>query len=186
MRKGDDGGLDTRLEQRLRDELDSVQPRFSSPRYLSSQRRPVLLRLAPAVLAATLVAMLGLTAYAGSPNPVVWTERVVNIVHPTVATSPSPEQSPAQHTQNPQPSEKPEQRESPEPSENPGESPEPQESPEPSQSPEPSDGHSGDGSSGSGESGSGTSGSGTSGSGSSGDGSGDHSPEPSPSPESGA
>lgn len=143
MRNGDDGGgLGPRLEQRLRDELDRVQPRFSSPRYLSARRRPAVLRFAPAVLVATLVAMLGLTAYAGSPNPRVWTERVVNVIHPT-SPSPAPQQSPAQHEQSPEASESPTQHESPEPSESPesNQSPEAHESPEPHQSPEPSGSH---------------------------------------------
>jgi outer membrane biosynthesis protein TonB len=141
MRNGDDGGLDPRLEQRLRDELDGVQPRFSSPRYLSARRRPAVLRAAPAVLVATVIAMLGLTAYAGSPNPQVWTERVVNVIHPT-SPSPLPQQSPA-HEQSPEPSESPEQHQSPEPSEKPepSESPGAQESPEPHESPVPSGSH---------------------------------------------
>ncbi|HKW60226.1 MAG TPA: hypothetical protein VJR46_10805 [Candidatus Dormibacteraeota bacterium] len=131
---------DDELRRRLREELDGVQPRYSAPRYQSARGRPRMWRLAPAVLVATIVAMLGLTAYAGSPNPEVWTQRVVNIVHPTVA-SPSPELTPAQQPQNPEPSEKPEQHESPEPSESPEpkESPESTGSPEAHESPKPSD-----------------------------------------------
>ena len=147
MRNGDGGGLDPRLEQRLRDELDQVQPRFSSPRYLSTRHRPAILRLAPAVLAATVLATLGLTAYTRSVNPVVWTESVVNVVHPA---TPTPQQTPAEHHESPKPTESPERHQTPEPSEKPEphESPEPSGSPEPHESPEPSDG--GGGSSGGG------------------------------------
>lgn len=140
MRSGDGGGgLDPQLEDRLRDELDRVQPRFSSPRYISAGHRPRLWRLAPALLAAAVLGMLGLTAYAGSPNPAVWTQRVVNVVHPSPAPR-TPEQSPTQQSQNPEPSETPERQASPEPTEKPEptEEPEPSGSPEPRESPEPS------------------------------------------------
>ena len=140
---------DEQLQTRLRDELDRVQPLYSTPRYLSARHRPAILRLAPAVLAATVLAMLGLTTYTRSLNPVVWTESVVNVVHPTTPTP--QQQTPPEHHQSPEPSESPESRESPQPSEKPepGESPEPHQSPEPSgspephESPEPTDGHSG-------------------------------------------
>ena len=139
MRSGDGGGLEPRLEERLRNELDRVQPRFSSPRYMAASHRPVLWRVAPAVLAAAILGMVGLTAYAGSPNPAVWTERVVNVVHPSTS-SPTPEQIPTQNPLNPAPSQAPEHHQSPEPSEKPEptEAPEPSGSPEPRESPEPS------------------------------------------------
>ena len=166
MRSGDGGGgIDPRLEERLRDELDRVQPRWSSPRYLSAGHRPVLWRLAPAVLAAAVLGIVGLTAYAGSPNPAVWTRHVVNVLHPSTP-SPTPEQAPTQEPLKPAPTQEPEQNHSPEPSEKPESteepepsgSPEPRESPEPSASPEPS----GSGSSDGGSSDGGTSGSGSS------------------------
>jgi eukaryotic-like serine/threonine-protein kinase len=180
MPNGDEGGLDPRLEQRLRDELDAVQPRFSSPRYLSARRLPVVLRAAPAVLVATVVAMVGLTAYAGSPNPAVVIDKVVNVIHPPAAT-PSPAETPTQQSQNPAPSETPEHHQSPEPSERPetsaspepGESPEPSGSPEAHESPEPSGGGTSDGgTSGGATSDGGTSGGGTSDGGTSDSGSG--------------
>ena len=113
------------MEERLRRELDAVQPQFSSPRYLTHVRRPVAWRLAPAALAAALVGIVGLAAYSGSPNPAVWTQHIFSVGHeasPTPNELASPKSSPVE-------------RESPEPSE----SPEPHESPEPSGSPEPRD-----------------------------------------------
>ena len=128
---------DEQLQRRLREELDRVQPLHSTPRYLSARHRPAILRVAPAVLAATVLAMLGLTTYTRSLNPVVWTQSVVNVVHPTTPTP--QQQTPAEHHQSPEPSESPESHESQEPSQKPepSESPEPRESPEPSGSPEP-------------------------------------------------
>jgi outer membrane biosynthesis protein TonB len=148
MPNDDDTGLGPGLEKRLRDELDGVQPRFSSPRYLATKPRPAIWRLAPAALAASIVAILGLSFYAetGSANPVVWTRRVVTVLQPPASSpapserreSPAPAQTPERH-ESPEPSEKPEPGESPEPAQ----SPEANESPEPQSSPEPSDGHSG-------------------------------------------
>lgn len=138
---------DDELRRRLREDLDRVQPRFSSPRYLTTSTRPLAWRLAPAVLAVAAVGMLGLTAYSGSANPVVWTERVVTVIRPA-ATSPAPTKTPDEHRESPDSNrggstESPEPRESPEPNE----SPEPAESPEPGESPTPSGDDSGSGSS---------------------------------------
>src|SRR5256885_16182744 len=79
MPKTEGDPLGPEFARRLRGEMDRIEPRFSSPRYLGASRRRVTWRLAPAALALSLVAILGLTAYAatGSPNPVVWTEDVV-------------------------------------------------------------------------------------------------------------
>jgi uncharacterized membrane protein YgcG len=152
------------LRRRLHAELDRVQPPHTTPRYLAAPRRPVILRLAPAVLVATVAGILGLSVYAGSPNPVVWTEHVVDLARP----SPSPEiqPTPAPRTPTSRPSQKPEQHDSPEPSEK----PEPTQSPEQHESPEPSDGHSGDGTSGDGGSSGGGGSSGDGGTSDSGDG----------------
>jgi hypothetical protein len=129
------------LKARLRGELDRVQPRFSAPRYLSAPARP--LRLAPAFLGASVIAILALSAFVatGSPNPIVWGERVVTVLEP-IQASPSP--GPENH--NAPPAARPSQtseRESPKPNEG-GEA---EESPAPRESPEPSDGPSGEGSS---------------------------------------
>jgi len=105
---------DPEMQRRLREELDRVRPLYTQPRYLTVRARPLIWRLAPAVLASAVVVILGLSAYAGSPNPVVWSEDVVNVVHPT-EVSPTPEESPPQHGESPEPSEKPDQHESPEP-----------------------------------------------------------------------
>lgn len=118
------------MEERLRRELDAVQPQFSSPRYLTHVRRPVAWRLAPAALAAALVGIVGLAAYSGSPNPAVWTQHIFSVGHeasPTPNELASPKSSPVER-ESPEPSESPEPHESPEPSG----SPEPRESPEPS------------------------------------------------------
>jgi hypothetical protein len=132
------------MEERLRRELDAVQPRFSSPRYLSAGRRPGVWRFAPAALAAAIVGIVGLAAFAGSPNPVVWTEHVVTVLHPQT----SPTATPA--AASPMPSPSSEGHETPEPSESaePKDSPEPSGSPEPRESPEPSGGESQSGSGG--------------------------------------
>ena len=149
---------DDELRRRLREELDRVEPSFSSPRYLAAHPRPVAWRLAPAVLAVAMLGMLGLTAYSGSPNPVVWTERVVTVIQSTQA-SPSPNQAPEQHRDTPRanPTNASDRHESPEPAESPEphESPKPSESPEPHESAEPADDHSGSGTSGGGTSDSG-------------------------------
>ena len=138
---------DDELRRRLREELDRVRPRFSSPRYLAARPRPAVWRLAPAVLAVAAVGMLGLTAYSGSANPVVWTEHVVTVIHPAT-TSSAPTNTPDEHRESPDSSrgrsaESPEPRESPEPNE----SPEPAESAEPEETPTPSDDDSGSSSS---------------------------------------
>jgi uncharacterized membrane protein YgcG len=180
MPGADQGPLGPDMEERLRRELDAVQPMFSSPRYLSTTRRPAALRFAPVALAAAVLGILGLTAYAGSPNPRVWTEHVFSVIHPQASPTPS------QASPSAQPSPTDERHETPEPSETaePKGSPEPNESPEPNQSPEPSGGgetgSGGSGSDGSGSGGSGSSDSGTSGSGSGGSGSGESSPQPTP------
>ena len=148
--------LGPELESRLRSELDRIQPPHSSPRYLAARTRPINLRLAPALLAASVISILALSAFVatGSANPVVWGERVVTVLQPSTA-SPSagqddhrggpastPSQSPARTS--PLPTERAEPTETPQANE----SPEPEQSAEPAQSPkpEPSDGHSGSGS----------------------------------------
>jgi hypothetical protein len=159
MPKSDDP-LGPLFEQHLRAELDRVRPRFSPPRYVAPHRLGAW-RLAPAALAIGVAGILGLTAYAatGSPNPAVWTEHVVTVIHqapssPTAEpTQPSSEPKAAppvapKQTKTPQPPEQAEPTEQPEPTNR----PEPSESPEPSHSPEPSGG--GHGGSGSGDSGS--------------------------------
>ena len=137
-----DDPLGPGVESRLRAELDRVQPRFGTPRYLSYRQRPVAWRFAPAVLVASVISMLALTAYVatGSPNPADWGHDVVTIIqtgsttptpseHPTLKPTPSPEEP------SPKPSQEPKEHQSPEPSE-----------PAEHESPEPSDGHSGGGS----------------------------------------
>ncbi len=159
MPKTDPDPLGPNFAWRLRAELDRVQPRFSSARYLSpgAGGRVGSWRFAPAALAIGLAGIVGLTAYAatGSTNPAVWTERAKSVIQ-AAPPSPTPESTPgparpqvappaAPARQSPaEPSERPEPTEQPEPSG----SPEPRESPEPSQSPEPFDEHSGSGSSG--------------------------------------
>lgn len=121
------------LRRRLAEALDSVHPPYSTPRYLKARPGALAWRLAPAVLAVTALSALVLTAYAGtgSPNPVVWTEKFVNVVAP-------PLPSPAGETTK-SPNQAPSSKPAPMPTHH--ESPEPSESPEPRQSPEPSDGH---------------------------------------------
>ena len=153
MPKTDDDSLGPVLQRRLRRELDRVQPRFSSPRYLSHPRQHVgTWRFAPVALAVSLAGILALSAFVatGSANPVVWTQRVVTVIE-------------ANPTQNPQPSPV-ERKAAPatlathqpehlapstsEPAE-PAETPEPRRSAEPGESPEAGDHHSGSSSSGS-------------------------------------
>jgi hypothetical protein len=145
MPKTDGGPFGPEFERRLHRELDRVQPRFSSPRYLTATRRPIAWRLAPVALVISLVGILGLSAYAatGSPNPVVWTEHVVTVIRPSTAT-PTPVTSPDGHRGGPAatPSQHSSNERSPEPSER----PEPTDSPEPKESPEPSGDTSGGGS----------------------------------------
>lgn len=126
------------LISRLRAELDRVQPRHSAPRYLSASPRPVAWRFAPAVLVASVISILVLTAYVatGSPNPADWGHDVVTIIQtgsttPTPKIHPSPKPTP---TPSVKPSHEPNEHESPEPSE-----------PAEHRSPEPSDDHSGSG-----------------------------------------
>jgi hypothetical protein len=124
------------LRRRLRAELDRVQPPSSSPRYLVSARHRVAVwRVAPAALAAAVVGMLGLTAYAatGSPNPVVWTQHIMIRIEPNSASpettpatqgltpsshpataAPAPATHEARPTERPEPSEKPQATPSPE------------------------------------------------------------------------
>ena len=138
------------LRRRLTEALDKVEPRFSTPRYLSAQPRSLGWRLAPAVIATLALSVLVVSAYArtGSVNPAVWTQSVVNVVAPA-APSPTgeptkPTEQPtskpdASHEESPEPAQSPEPRESPEPSQSPEptQSPEPAHSPEPAQPPEP-------------------------------------------------
>ena len=163
MPNADDDQLGPELEERLRGELDRVQPRYSSPRYVAASRRPIIWRVAPAALVVGVLGILGLSGYVktGSPNPVVWTERVVTVVHPNTA-SPAPGRSPGEHESGPAttPAHNPEHKASPAPTEKPesGQSPEPSGSPEAHESPESSNDHSGTGTgSGSSDSGSGSS-----------------------------
>jgi uncharacterized membrane protein YgcG len=140
------------LEARLRAELDRVRPPHSSPRYLSTKAAPTGWRLAPAVLAASVISILALSAFVatGSPNPAVWGHDVVTIIQSSSTTpTPTPPASatPTREAEQPEPSHR-------------GESPEPTERPEPTEpaenheSPEPSADHSGEGS-GSGDGGTG-------------------------------
>jgi hypothetical protein len=136
MPRTDTDPLGDRLKRRLRAELDRVQPPSSSPRYLVSPRRRVAVwRVAPAALAAAVVGMLGLTAYAatGSPNPVVWTQHIMTRIAPNSAppettpatpgltpsshpepAAPAPATHEAQPPEQPEPSEEPHATPSPE------------------------------------------------------------------------
>ena len=129
-----DDPLGPELQNRLRAELDRVQPRFSSPRYLKSQPRPLAWRFAPAALVASVISMLALSAYVatGSPNPADWGHEVVTIIQtgsttptPTVHPTLTPTPTPAEPTE--KPSQEPNEHESPEPTE-----PAEHQSPEPS------------------------------------------------------
>jgi len=130
---------DDELRRRLTDALDRVQPPYSTPRYASARPRSLAWRLAPAVLAVTALSALVLSAYAGtgSPNPVVWTEKVVNVVQPPAQSTNPTEQTQPSHQQSPSP--KAADTSTPPPTHN--ESAEPAQSPEPSESPEPTDDH---------------------------------------------
>ena len=156
MPGADENTLGPAFESRLRDELDGVRPLYSYPRYAAGRPRAIGLRLAPVALAISLVAILSVSAFAatGSPNPAVWTQRVITVIN-SAQSSPNPP-APTEHgfpgaegTDSPEPSESAEPKESPEPAEaaEPAESPAPRESPEPRDSSEPSDGadHSGSG-----------------------------------------
>jgi hypothetical protein len=156
MPKTEGDPLGPAFERRLRGELDRVQPRFSPPRYLSAGNRPLVRRFAPVALAVSVVGILALSAFAatGSPNPVVWTEHVVTVIHP-IPSSRTPSSSPhergdgpaATHGQDGDRRGSPEPSERAEPSEQPSESPERNEGPDRGASPTPSDDHSGEGSS---------------------------------------
>jgi hypothetical protein len=120
-----------RLEQRLRAELNRIEPPQSSPRYLSStHHRVATWRIAPAALAVAVAGVLGLTAYAatGSPNPAVWTEHVMNRngTNTPPASTPGPSNPTPSHaapaapapaspvaTHRPEPSDEPESTPSP-------------------------------------------------------------------------
>lgn len=132
MPNTDPGGLDPGLKARLRAELDRIRPPATSPRYLALGRSLRAGRLAPVALAATFTGILALTAVAatGSPNPVVWSQRVQTVINPpspsptneespTAPQSHTDEQSPAAHQESPEPTERPEPAKSPEPAESP-------------------------------------------------------------------
>lgn len=130
--------MDPTLKARLRRELDRMVPRPVAPRYATSRAPVAAWRLAPVALAVAFTGILALTAFAatGSPNPVVWTQRVQTVINPPAPTpadeGTSPPQPEHHATAAPAP---PKQAESPEPSER----PEPAQSPEPRESPEPED-----------------------------------------------
>jgi len=158
MPKTDDDSLGPVLERRLRRELDRVQPRFSSPRYLSHPGQFVgTWRFAPVALAVSLGGILALTASVatGSANPVVWTQRVVTVIEAN--PTPNPQPSPVERKAAPPavPSHQPE-HEAPSASKSaePAESPEPRRSAAPAGSAESGDEHSGSSSSGSSDHGS--------------------------------
>ena len=140
--------------RRLRAELDRLRPLYSSPRYMSPMRRP--LRFAPVGLCAAVAGILALSGFVatGSPNPVVWTQRVVTVIEAPSSTGAPPPAAPSHSGERIDSRGGSEPRESPEAAE----SQEPAESPEPRESPEPADDHSG---SGGGSDSSGTSGSGS-------------------------
>ncbi len=129
-----DDSLDPELRFRLRTELDQVQPRHSAPRYLTAHSRPIAWRFAPAVLVASVISMLALTAYVatGSPNPADWGHDVVTIIQSS-STTPTPAATPTTApVVRPSPTSTPQQK--------------PTQKPVEHESPEPSDDHSGDGS----------------------------------------
>jgi hypothetical protein len=122
--------LGSDFESRLRSELDGIQPRFSSPRYLSAGRHHVgSWRFAPAGLAVGIVGILALSAYAatGSANPVVWTQRIVTTIQPNVApeASPTPASNPTPSEHSVAPVERPEATPRAEPSDHAEPSPQP-------------------------------------------------------------
>jgi outer membrane biosynthesis protein TonB len=133
MRNADDD----ELRRRLTAALDAMRPPYSAPRYAAARRRSLAWRLAPAVLAVTALSGLVLSAYAGtgSPNPVVWTEKVVNVVQPP-APPPIPEQTQPARQKSPSP-----KAAAPSSAPSHHESPEAAQSPEPRESPEPTDDH---------------------------------------------
>jgi cell division septation protein DedD len=138
MPRTDQDPIGEGFKWRLRAELNRVVPRYSSPRYASPTARHLLgaWRIAPVGLSAGVVGILALTAYAatGSPNPVVWTERIVTTVQPNVTTEASPSPAPS-----PPPSEPAEAPPAAAPPAHDAEpTPEPSERPESSPQPEPS------------------------------------------------
>jgi hypothetical protein len=150
MSNTDPEELDPLLKARLRARLSAVRPPPSLPRYATAVRPIRAWRLAPVAVAIALTGILALTAFAatGSPNPVVWTNRVETVINPPSA-SPSPQGEPAQSESQQAtvapPAHKPtaEATESAEPATSPGrESPEPAEDhPSPNPSPSPSGDH---------------------------------------------
>ncbi len=133
-----------RFGRRLRSELDRVQPLDSGPRYAA--RRPTIgvWRIAPLGLAAALVGILAMTAWAatGSVNPTVWTQRVETVINPP-SPSPGSEPNPAQPQQPEAAAPRaPEQSAKPEPAPRPTDGEGGRETPRPTGSPEPDD-HSG-------------------------------------------
>jgi hypothetical protein len=125
---------------RLRAELNRVVPRYSFPRYGSPAARhlPGTWRIAPVGLSAGVIGIVALTAYAatGSPNPVVWTERIVTTVQPNVTTEPGPSPAPSppstQRAVAPPPPAPPTHQAQPTPHAEPSEGPEGSPWPEPS------------------------------------------------------
>ena len=136
------------LEDRLRADLDRVRPLHSSPRYLSTTAASTGWRLAPAVLAAGVIGILALSAFVatGSPNPAVWTQRIVTTVVPNGGPESTPlptqGQAPSPHAAAPAPA-PPTERTEPTASAEPSEPAEASPTPEPSGSPEPGDSHDG-------------------------------------------
>lgn len=131
MPKTDDSELEPNLERQLRSALDRVQPRFSSPRYAGHRSTPW--RVAPIALAAgvTGVAVLSLSAAAGSLNPAVVVNRISTAIQPAAETTPTPAPVPEE---SPKPAPPVHQAE---PAPEPTERPEPKPAPEPTEGPEP-------------------------------------------------
>lgn len=129
MPNTDPGGLGPGLKARLHAELDRIRPPSTSPRYLASRVPLRAWRLAPVALAVACTGILALTAAAatGSPNPVVWTQRVQTVINPP-SPSPAAEESPAAPQSHSEEQAPPPRQQSPEATER----PEPAESPEPS------------------------------------------------------
>ena len=147
MPKTDEDFFGPVFERGLRQELNRIRPRNSSPRYLAPAHQHLRTwRFAPVALAVSLVSILALSASVatGSPNPVVWTQRVVTVIESNPA--PTPEPGPVQpkvapragSTQGPQ-HQAPATSKPPERSE----TPEPARTADPRESPEPSDHQSG-------------------------------------------
>lgn len=140
MPRTDQDPLGEGFKWRLRAELNRVVPRYPSPRYLSPAARHRLgpRRIAPVGLSAGVIGIVALTAYAatGSPNPVVWTERIVTTVQPNATTeggsSPAPSPAPSQHAVAPPPAAPPTDQAEPTPHAEPSEGPEGSPWPEPS------------------------------------------------------